>query len=166
MVTCYFDPALAQTCLDSSGKAWQMVNALTLAAVRTHSCDLAFGSAKAGTAALADADLGPQPGVCFIPGAATVVEIEVRANGGTPSIVMGVDHGGAVGNLVSSQLGTAASGGRACSKATAAAGIDGTACGATLQNTALSAGDYIQAVSGTAGGVATWMTVHVVYTIN
>jgi hypothetical protein len=166
MVTCYFDPTLAQTCLDSSGNAWQMVMATTLASMRTRSCDMAFGNSKAGTAALADADLGPQIGVCFVPGAATVVEVDVRANGGTPSIIMGIDHAGTVSNVLSSPLGTAASGGRACSKTTAAAGIDGTTCSATLQNAALYAGDYIQAVSGTAGGVATWMTVHVVYTIN
>jgi hypothetical protein len=165
-VTCYFSATLTQTCLDSSGNAWQMVKSTTLASVQTRSCDLTFGSAKTGTAALANADLGPQPGVCFIPGAATVLEIDVRANTGAPAITMGVDHGGTVSNLVSSALATAGSGGRACSKVTAVAGIDGTTCSATLQNTTIAAGDYIQAVSGTADGVATWMTVHVVYALN
>jgi hypothetical protein len=79
---------------------------------------------------------------------------------------VGVDHSGTVNNLLSGALATAGSGGRACSKTTAASGIDGTTCSATLQNTPIAAGDYLQAVSGTAGGVATWMTVHVVYTIN
>ena len=165
-VTCYFDAAVTQTCVDSSGNAWQMVKATTLAATRTRSCDMTFGSAKSGAGALADADLGPQPGVCFVPGAATVVEVDVRANSGTPSIIVGVDHSGTVNNLLSGALATAGSGGRACSKTTAASGIDGTTCSATLQNTPIAAGDYLQAVSGTAGGVATWMTVHVVYTIN
>jgi hypothetical protein len=165
-VTCYFSALLTQTCLDSSGNAWQMVKSTTLASVQTRSCDLTFGSAKTGTAALANADLGPQPGVCFIPGAATVLEIDVRANTGAPAITMGVDHGGTVSNLISSALATAGSGGRACSKVTAVAGIDGTTCSSTLQNTTIAAGDYIQAVSGTADGVATWMTVHVVYTLN
>jgi hypothetical protein len=165
-VTCYFDPTVSQTCLDSSGNAWQMVKATTLATMQKQSCDLTFGSAKSGMTPLANADLGPQPGVCFIPGAATVVEIDVRANTGTPAIIMGIDHAGTVNNLVSAALATAASGGRACSKTTAVAGIDTTTCSATLQNTAIAAGDYIQAVSGVADGVATWMTVHVVYTIN
>src|ERR1019366_5315292 len=106
----------------------------------------AFGSGKAGPTALAGAESGPPPGGGFLPRAAKGGGNALWGKGGAPGAVLGVDHGGAVGNLVSSQLGTAASGGRACSKATAAAGIDGTACGATLQNTALSAGDYIQAV--------------------
>jgi hypothetical protein len=164
--TCYFDATLnTQVCLDASGNASQMVKESTLAGMQKHSCDMAFGSTNA-AAALANADLGPQVGICFVPAAATVLEIDARADAGTPAVMVGVDHGGTVSNLVSAALATASGGGRACAKATAAAGVDGTSCAGTLQNTGISAGDYIQAVSGTAGGTAKWMTVHVVYSVN
>jgi len=127
-------------------------------------CDIGFGDTSG--SALTNAQLGPQVGGCFIPAASTVVEVDVRADAGTPNFLVGGELSGTVSNLMSSALSTAASGARACSKVTAIAGIDGTTCSATLQNTSLAAGSYIQAVSGTAGGVAKWGTVHVVYTIN
>lgn len=142
------------------------VDSAKMAVVNTRRvCDMAFGSTNA-AAALADGDLGPQKAMCYVPYAATVVEIDVRADGGTPSIIVGVeDNSASVVNLTSSALATAASGARACSKTTAVAGIDGTTCSATLQNTSIAAGNYIQAVSGTAGGTAKLMTVHVVYVV-
>ena len=164
-VTCYFDGSVAQACVDASGNAWQMVKQSTLAGLEQRSCDMAFGAANA-SSVLANADLGPQTGICFIPAAATVLEVDVRADSGTPGIIVGVDQGGTVANLLASALATAANGGRACAKTAAVAGIDGTLCSATLQNTSLAAGNYIQAVSGTAGGTAKWMTVHVVYSVN
>jgi len=163
-VSCYFDASLAQVCVDAAGNTWQMVKEASLASLEERSCDMAFGSMNA-SAALANADLGPQVGICFIPQAATVLEVDVRADAGTPSILIGIDHAGAVSNLMSSALATAASGGRACSKTAAVAGIDGTTCSGTLQNMSISAGDYLQAVSGVAGGTAKWMTAHVVYQV-
>lgn len=165
-VACYFDSTLlTQVCLNSSGVAFQMVKSTTLAALQKRSCDIVIGDTSG--SALTDAQLGPQKGLCFIPAAATVVEIDVHADAGTPSVIVGVDHAGSVSNLVSSALATAASGARACSKTSAVAGIDGaTTCSATLQNTSVAAGDYIKAVSGTAGGTAKLLTVHVVYTVN
>ena len=154
------------TGLPTAGLVNNAVTSAKLAVVNTYRvCDLAFGDTSA-SSALTDAQLGPQKGVCFVPAASTVVEIDVRADAGTPNIIIGGESGGTVSNLVSAALATAASGGRACAKTTAVAGIDGTTCSATLQNTPLAAGAYIQPVSGTAGGTAKWMTVHVVYTIN
>ena len=119
------------------------------------------------SSALVDADLGPQVRRCFIPYAATVTQVQVSANDGTPNIIVGVRHAGSVANLVSSALATAASGGRACSNIGGTVGIDGTtACSKTLQNVGIAQGDYIEAVSGTAGGVAKSMQVAIVFTVN
>lgn len=117
---------------------------------------------------LTDAMLGPQGNVCFVQGAATVVEINVSADGGTPNVIPQRNRvGGSTANLVSSALATASSGGIACSNTGGTTGINGTTtCTNTLQNTSLNAGDYIQLVSGTAGGVAKRMSIFVVYTIN
>jgi hypothetical protein len=49
----------------------------------------------------------------------------------------------------------------------ATTGINGaTTCSATLQNTSLSAGDYLELVSGTPGGTAKFFVLHDVYTVN
>jgi hypothetical protein len=165
-VTQFFDSALnVPAAKDSNGNESQMVAQTTLAKLETRSCDMAYGDTSA-SSTLTNAQLGPQVGICFVPQAATVVEVDVRADGGTPNVIVGVDHAGTVNTLVSTALATAANGARACSKATAAAGIDGTICSATLQNTSILPGDYIQAVSGTADGTAKWMTAHVVYQIS
>lgn len=140
------------------------VGAGSCGAALKFSCDIPIGDTSG--SALANGQLGPQIGVCFIPAAATVVEVDVRADAGTPNVIPGVRHAGSVSNLVSSALATGASGARACSKTTAVAGIDGTTCSATLQNTTIAAGDYLELVSGTAGGTAKWMTVHIVYSLN
>ena len=54
-----------------------------------------------------------------------------------------------------------------CSNATGTSGLDGsTTCASTLQNAALNAGDWLEMVSGTAGGTAKLVTVHVIYQVN
>lgn len=127
-------------------------------------CDIAVGDTSASTA-ITDAQLGPQKRMCFIPSASTIVEMDVAADNGTPNIIMAVNHSGSDSNIVSSALATAASGGPACSKSTAVACIGGVlTASATLQNTSVAAGDYLEMVSGTAGGVAKLMTIHVIYT--
>lgn len=128
-------------------------------------CDIAIGDTSG--SALTDAQLGPQGRLCFIPAAATVVEIIVEANAGTPQAIIARNVAGTVNNLVSSALATAASGGIACSKTSAVTGINGaTTCAATLQNTALAAGSYIELVSGTAGGTAKLFKAHIVYVVD
>lgn len=146
------------------------------AVVNTYrSCSMVIGAENG--SALADADLGPQRKQCQVPFAATVVEVDVSGDAGTPNVIVGKRHCTAspcvtganetVSNLVSGALATAASGGSACSKTGATAGLDTfITCAATLQNTSLAVGDYIELVSGTAGGTAKRMTVVVHYTVN
>jgi hypothetical protein len=147
-----------------------------MAVVNTYrSCAMVIG-AENGTALL-DADIGPQRKQCQVTGAGTVVEVDISADGGTPNAIMAKRHCTAspcvtganetVSNLVTSALATASSGGSACSKTGATAGLDTfITCSATLQNTSLAVGDYIELVSGTAGGTAKRLTVVVHWTVN
>jgi hypothetical protein len=117
--------------------------------------------------ALANADLGPQGRQCFVPAGSTVVEVTVAADAGTPNIIPAKNHAGSASNLVSSALATAGSGGIACSNTGGTTGLDGvTTCSATLQNTSLAVGDWIELTSGTAGGTAKRMSVAVTWTVN
>ena len=128
-------------------------------------CDVAVGDTSGGV--ITDAQLGPQKRLCYIPAAATIVEMDVAADAGTPNVIVAVDHAGSKRNIVSGALATASSGAIACSKTTSTTGIDGvTTCTGTLQNTSVAAGDYLEMVSGTAGGTAKLMTIHVIYTVN
>jgi hypothetical protein len=144
-------------------------NAITsakLAVVNTRRvCDIPVGD-ESSSSVIANAQLGPQKRLCYVPAASTVVEMDVSADGGTPNVIVAVNHAGTDSNIVSSALATAASGGIACSNTGGTTGIDGaTTCSATLQNTSVAAGDYLELVSGTAGGTAKLMTIHVVYVI-
>ncbi len=117
--------------------------------------------------ALVDADLGPQLDQCFIPFAATVVEVEVMADAGTPSVIVQRSHLGTPTALLSGALATASAGAVACSNTGGTTGLDGTTtCTNTLQNTAVAVGDWIGLTSGTAGGTAKRMSVAVVFTVN
>lgn len=128
-------------------------------------CDIPIGDTSG--SAIVTGQMGPQSRVCFIPATATIVEMDVNADAGTPNIIIGRNHAGTVTNIVSSALATAASGGIACSNTGGTTGINGaTTCSATLQNTSLAAGDYIEAVSGTPGGTAKLFVAHIVYAIN
>ena len=144
-------------------------NAITsakMAVVNTRRvCDIAVGDESA--SAIVTAQLGPQKRICYVPAASTIVEMDVGADGGTPNVIVAVNHAGSDSNIVSSALATASSGGIACSNTGGTTGIDGaTTCSSTLQNTTLAAGDYLELVSGTPGGTAKLMTIHVIYTVN
>jgi hypothetical protein len=176
MVTCYFDNALnTQVCLDSSGNAWQMVKETLLADVQKRSCDILVGDASSSNA-VTNGQLGPQKHGCKITSSVTVLEVDVESDAGSPAVVVGrrrctawtsgVCSAEGVANLVSGAV-AAATGFMGCSNASGAAGIDGsTVCGATLQNAVLNTGDWIELVSGVAGGAAKLVTVHVIYTVN
>lgn len=128
-------------------------------------CDIAVGDTS-GSSAIANPQLGPQKRICFIPAAATIVELDVSADAGTPNVIVAVNHAGVDSNIVSSALATAASGGIACSNAGGTTGIDGaTTCSATLQNTSVAAGDYLELVSGS-GSTAKFFAGHITYTVN
>jgi hypothetical protein len=155
------------TGLPTAGLVNNAVTSAKLAVVNTYrTCDIPVGDTSA-SAAITNAQLGPQSRVCFIPAASTVVEMDVNADAGTPNVIIGRNHAGTIVNIVSSALATAASGGIACSNTGGTTGINGaTTCSSTLQNTSLSAGDYLELVSGTAGGTAKFFVVHVIYTVN
>lgn len=139
-------------------------------------CSIVVGADNAALA-LVDADIGPQGQQCKIPFAATVVEIDVNADAGTPSVIVRKKHCASFTtgvcdtwtstDLLSGALAAAASNFDACSKTTAVTGLDGgTTCSGTLQNTSLAAGDWIELTSGTAGGVAKRLSVDILYLVN
>jgi hypothetical protein len=175
-VTCYFDSTLnTQVCLDSSGNAWQMVKESTVAGVQKRSCDISVGDTSS-SSVVTNAQLGPQKHSCKIPSTATVLEVDIESDTGSPSAIVGrrrcTDWAGgtcsteSVANLVSSAV-AVSSGFLGCSNTGGTAGIDGgTTCSATLQNAGLNGGDWIELVSGTAGGAARLVTIHVIYTVN
>lgn len=136
--------------------------------LKTRSCTLVVG-ADNGTA-IVDADLGPQLQQCYIPLASTVVEIDVRADAGTPSVLLQKrTEAATVADLLSAALATGASGAIACAKSgTSQTCINGTTSSGTItiSNTSLAAGDWIELKSGTAGGTAKRMSVVLVYTVN
>jgi len=157
----------ADIALGSGTIAANAVSSAKMAAVNTRrtSC-IAIGANNA-SITLADSDLGPQSRQYFINAAATVQEIEVAADAGTPNVIVGRSRAGAIVNLTAAALAAAASGGIACSNTGGTTGIDGTTtCSGTLQNTSLNAGDWITLVSGTAGGTAKEMTVCITSTVN
>jgi hypothetical protein len=132
----------------------------------THVCMMNVGADNA-AAVLVDGDLGPQGRQCFVPYAATLKEIDVTADGGTPNVIVRKNCAGTQTDLLSSALATAAAGGIACSQTSAVTGLDGaTTCSATLQNTSVAAGCWLELKSGTAGGVAKRMSIAAVYTYN
>lgn len=152
------------------------VTSAKMAAVNTRrTCTIVIGADNG--AALANADIAPQLQQCQINAASTVFEIDVRADGGTPNVVAAVRHctvgactvgaNETVSDLTSSALATGTAGAAACSKTGATAGLDTfTTCSATLQNTSLAVGDYIETHTATAGGTAKRMSIEVHYTVN
>lgn len=144
-------------------------NAVTspkLAVVNTYrTCDIPIGDTSA--SAITNSQLGPQSRLCYIPSASTIVEMDVNADAGTPNIIVGRNRAGSIVNIVSGALATASSGGIACSNTGGTTGLNGaTTCSSTLQNTGLNAGDYLELVSGTAGGTAKLFVAHIIYTVN
>ena len=144
-------------------------NAATLAAkFKTRTGCFDFGTDNA-SSDLVDADIGPQGRILMVPVAATVTEITVSANAGTPSVIVRVNHAGSASDLVSSALATATSGGIACSNGSATTGLDGvTTCGGTLQNTSIAAGDWIETKTGSgfASSGAKRLSVCLTWTVN
>lgn len=138
-------------------------------------CSMVIGAENG--SAIVDGDLGPQGQQCKVAYAATVVEIDVNADAGTPNVIVrkkhcatfttGVCTSWTSTDLLSSALAAAASNFDACSNTGGTTGLDGgTTCSATLQNTSLAIGDWIELKSGTAGGVAKRMSIDVVFTVN
>lgn len=154
------------TGLPTAGLVANAVTSAKMAVVNTYrTCDIPINDTSG--SAITSGQMGPQSRVCFIPAASTIVEMDVNADAGTPNIIVGRNHAGTIANIVSGALATAASGGIACTNTGGTTGINGaTTCSSTLQNTSLSAGDYLELVSGTPGGTAKFFVAHVIYTVN
>lgn len=128
-----------------------------------HTCSIPIGTDNGSV--LVDADLGPQGGLCQVPPyGAKVIEIDVKADGGTPNVIVRKEHGASNTNLLSGALATGAAGVVACSNAGGTLSIDGvTTCTNTLQNVDVVAGDWFGLTSGTAGGVAKRMSISIIF---
>ncbi len=145
------------------------VTSAKMAVVNTRrTCTIVIpGSGAAGVLVDADFNITSDGQDCFISAASTLVEVTVRADAGAPTVFPQRDRLGTAVDIVSSALATAAAGAQACSKTGATTGLDGaTTCSATLQNTSLSAGDWIGVRAGVAGGTAHRMSIAVSYTVN
>ena len=129
------------------------------------SCDIVIGDTSGSV--LVDAQLGPQAWLCYIPAASTLVEMTVSSDGGTPSVVVAKYHKATTTttNLTAAPFATSSTG-TCVNVAGSGTALDGTTCATAFANTTLAAGDYINLVSGTAGGVAKMATIHLVYTVN
>lgn len=176
----YFYPAAAITSSfgtmlpDAPGTAGQVLT-ITSAPDATHiitqwqpassggirTCMMRIGSDNG--AALINTDIAPQAAMCFISSALTAIEVNVKADGGTPSLVVSkISPAGVVTDLLSTALATAAAGAFACSNTGGTTGLNGTTtCSATLQNTSVPAGYYLQTTTATAGGTAKRLSVAV-----
>jgi hypothetical protein len=137
------------------------------AAASRRTCMILIGADNGST--LVDADIAPQAQQCYIPAGASIVEIMIRADAGTPSVVLQRRRGGTTADLLSGSLTTAASGGASCATSTASQTcIDGTttsSASVTLSNATLAAGDWIETKTASAS-TAKRFSIAVVYTIN
>ena len=127
---------------------------------------------------LVSTNLGPQLEQCQVGENATVYELDVASNAGQPSVVISKRHctvapcvpgpNETVSNLMSSPFITpGTSGSTACANTTGAVGLDGlTTCIATLQNSALMPGDWLELTSGTADGIARRLSIAIHFTVN
>jgi hypothetical protein len=151
---------------DASGNIVDAGGPCVASNVAWKTCTFYVGADNA-SAVLVDGDIAPQGRVCFVPKGATVVEVTVAADAGTPNVVVSKNvTGGAVTNLLSAALATASAGGVACSNTGGTTGLDGvTTCSATLINTAIAGGTWLQTQSATAGGAAKRMSIAVTWTV-
>src|SRR5262245_747271 len=81
------------------------ISAYIPAANNRRVCAMIVGSDNGST--LANADLGPQGRQCFVQAPATIVEVNVAADAGTPSVLPARNRAGSATNLLSGALATA-----------------------------------------------------------
>jgi hypothetical protein len=168
-VACNLDALAAMTCVDATGKVWQLISATAAANVLRRHCDLVVGSRSGAVVAAAQLS---EPRLCLVDAPGTVSEVDVESDVGSPGIQVAVRHCAAgvngtcssetISNLTSSPV-LSSNGMRGCSGPSV--GLDGISqCSATIQNVALQAGDEVELVGGTPD-VAHLITVHVYYII-
>ncbi len=114
---------------------------------------------------LVDSNLGPQYQLCRIPSAATVEEITVWANAGSPTIMVHRRIGATITPLLTANLAAGTSGAENCSRASASSNTAGVTCLGTLTNVSIPPGSTIGLTSGVAGGVASRMSISVTYLV-
>jgi hypothetical protein len=143
------------------------VTSTQLAVVNTRrTCMLTVGD---GTNTVASGDYSPfKVGRCYVPYAATIVEVLLQSDAGTPSVQLQKRNGAStVTDILSGAL-AAAGTTKTCAKtSTSATCIDGTTSSGsiTISTTALAAGDYVEVKSGTASTEKN-MTIAVTWTVN
>jgi hypothetical protein len=122
-----------------------------------------------GTNTVVTADYSPfKVNACYVPYAATIVEINIQTDAGTPSVVLERRRGAAtLADLLSGALAAAGTTHTCALTGTSGTCIDGTTSSnsITLSNTGLNAGDVIEVKSGT-GSTETSMRIAVVFTVN
>lgn len=159
--------------LSNNGNVYLQIAQLPIASANLtiqntyRTCMIDVGADNA-AAVLVNADLGPQGRQCFVPFAATVVEVTVAGDAGTPSVLTAKNHAGTRTDILTTPLATAASGGLACANAGGTVGLDGaTTCSATLSTTSILGGDWLELdTGGIAGGTAKRMSVSITYVVN
>jgi hypothetical protein len=150
---------------DEASNKWDLISTTQGQRAGTlRTCMIDVGSEDG--AALTDANIGPQHRQCLVPSSATIDEITVTADAGTPTVMVHTRLGTTDTPLLTTALATGAAGAVACAKTTAIAGITtGVTCSATLTNTSITKGAWIGTTSGTAGGVAKQLSIAVSYYI-
>jgi len=119
-------------------------------------------------AALADADIAPQQWQGKLPDGGTIEEIDIVADGGTPQVIIAINHGGALTDLVSAPLATGGAGAEACARVASEPCVfvvGAPTSNATLQNVTTAVGDFIETRSATAGGVAAIVSMSVIVSV-
>jgi hypothetical protein len=143
------------------------VTSTQLAVVNTRrTCMMTVGD---GANTVASGDYAPfKVNRCYIPYAATIVEVLLQSDAGTPSVQLQKRHGAStVTDLLSGALAAAGTTKTCAMSATSQTCIDGTTSSGsiTVSTTSLAAGDYIEVKSGTAS-TETNMTIAVTFTVN
>jgi hypothetical protein len=143
------------------------VTSAKLAVVNTRrTCMIQVGD---GTNTVVTADYSPfLTGACYIPYAATIVEVNIQSDAGTPSVQLERRRGAAtLADLLSGALAAAGTTHTCAMSSTSQTCIDGTTSSnsITLSNTSLNAGDVIEVKSGT-GSTEKSMRIAVTFTVN
>lgn len=153
--------------VDASGAVEGCFQAAPSTAMTLRVCGLIVGD---GTNVMADADFAPfKNGRCYIPYAATIVEIVLQGDAGTPTVMVQRRRDAAtLADLLSGNLAGAGTTETCAAVTISTACLNGTTSSGTitLANRAIAAGDWIEIKSGVAGGVAKNIAVMIVMTVD
>lgn len=130
-------------------------------------CQMNYGNQNSGTP-LITGDIQPQGSQCNIPQSGTMSSVVVMVDSGASTVELGYRHSGSTTALTGVLTPTTVGG---ITYPVVCANVAGTAqviegvsvtCG-TLSNTALTAGDYIETIGGTADGTSEAMSIAVIF---